>query len=102
MENTPKVTEFEIINHGYEHGQYFQGCGVFFSRFEHVVTGIGANAAEAYADAVEMIWTDADASALPKRPRGIRKSDRVPAECMGEDSEVWWRVSIRYNVEEES
>lgn len=94
------VTEFEIINHGYEHGQYFQGCGVAFTRFERCATGIGANAAEAYADAARKIWTDADASALPKRPRGIRARDRVPAECLGEFSEVYWRVSIRYNVKE--
>jgi hypothetical protein len=99
------MTRFEIVNHGYEHSQYFQGCGVAFTDFDFVVTGIGENAAEAYRDAVEQLaMADFAAdeaerneimSALPTRPRGIRARDRVPAECRGEESEVYWFVSIR-------
>ena len=96
-----KVTDFEIVNHGYEHEQYFQGCGVAFTKFEHVATGAGHTARDAYADALDQIYSFADASALPKRPAGIRQRDHVPASHCGEDSEFWWYVSIRYNVAEE-
>jgi hypothetical protein len=98
-----KITEYEIINHGWDHCQYFPGCGVCFTKFEHVVTGGGADAVDAYRDAVEQIWTMHDADALPVRPRGlgINRRAKVPASHQGEDSEFYWYVSIRYNVSEE-
>jgi hypothetical protein len=91
-------TKYEIINHGPDHEQYFQGCGTAFSDFDRVVTGCGFDAAEAYNDAVESVYQcydKADSLHLPKRPRGIgiTKKNHVPAR-----SEDWyWYVSIRYN-----
>ena len=94
-----KVTKFEILNHGFEHAQYFQGCGVAFTEFDHCVTGAGMNAREAYEDAVEQIaMSEGEATGLPKRPAGIRARDKVPASHQGEDSEFYWYVSIRYNL----
>lgn len=49
-----KVTEFELIDHGIDNPQYFQGCGTAFTRFSHVVTGVGDNPREALDDALEM------------------------------------------------
>lgn len=97
-----RVTAFEIVNHGYEHAQYFQGCGVAFTRFQHCVTGAGDNAKEAFEDACEQIAMAHDSEAaqsLPDRPAGIRVRDHVPADCRGEDSEIYWYVSIRYSLE---
>ena len=50
-----KVTEYEIVDHGIEYEQYFQGCGVSFTKFETVATGIGNSLQEALNDAVEGI-----------------------------------------------
>lgn len=48
-----KVSEHEVIDHGVEHEQYFQGCGVSFTRFEECYTGCGASAHDALDDALE-------------------------------------------------
>ena len=98
-----KIATFEIINHGVEHEQYFQGCGVAFTRFTHVVTGAGMTAREAYKDAAEQIaMSEGEATGLPTRPVGIRARDKVPASHMGEDSEFYWYVSIRYTLQGEN
>ena len=47
------IGEFELTDHGIEHSQYFRGCGVAFTNFENVVTGIGDNPAEAIDDCLE-------------------------------------------------
>jgi hypothetical protein len=49
------VTEWQILDHGREHSSYFQGCGVAFTTYEHVSTGIGNDASEAMEDALEMM-----------------------------------------------
>ena len=92
-----KIEAYEIINHGYEHAQYFQGCGTAFTEYEDCFTGIGDNAKEAYEDAVEQLATaDYDISSLPTRPIGIRKRDKVPASYHKDElNEIYWHVSIR-------
>jgi len=47
------IQEYEIVDHGIEHEQYFQGCGFSYTRFETVSTGIGNNLVEALNDAME-------------------------------------------------
>ena len=90
-----KKEKFEIIVHGADHEQYFQGCGTAFSNFDNVVTGIGTDAKEAYLDAVEQVYQqlgeEADKLKLPKRPRGISKEDKSPPE-----EDWWYYISIRY------
>lgn len=49
------VTEWQILDHGREHEQYFQGCGTAFTKYEHVATGIGDDAREALDDATESV-----------------------------------------------
>lgn len=92
-----KIKDYEIINHEYEHSQYFQGCGTAYTEFDDVATGVGENAKEAYEDAVEKFaFRDWDVSALPTRPNGIRKRDKVPAKFLkNEYNEIYWYVSIR-------
>lgn len=89
---TQKIVAYEIVNHGAEHEQYFQGCGVSHTDFEAVYTGIGANAKEAYEDALDQLATEWDTFKMPMKPRGIRASDRIPADA---NEEVYWYVSIR-------
>ena len=49
------VCDYEVIVHGVEHEQFFQGCGVSFTAFTDVATGIGCDANEAYEDALESL-----------------------------------------------
>lgn len=88
-----KIKAFEIINHGVDHPQYFQGCGVSLTEFDHVATGVGESAREAYDDAVEILAQDGyDVDKMPKRPSGISKET---LDHTDEDDESQFYVSIR-------
>ena len=95
-----KLIDFEIINHGPNHAQYFPGYGTAFTDFDFVVTGVGTNAKAAYKDAVQQLYmSEIDSNSIdkriPKRPRGIRQRDCLKASEMADDySEYWWYVSI--------
>lgn len=96
------IRAYEIVDHGVDHAQYFQGCGVAFTDYELCVTGAGDNAREAYDDACEQLaQMGYDTAKLPTRPRGIRKTDAVRhADCVedGEHDdfcELYYYVSIR-------
>lgn len=104
------IGDYELLDHGIEHSDYFQGCGTAFTSFEHVATGIGDNFAEAYDDACEMIaqqhdiddWeafdkrvlADNDAAAFPTSPAVEHDEDE------GDMGSVYYHVSIRYNLAE--
>lgn len=47
------ISQYEVIDHGICHSDYFQGCGVAFTSYEECYTGIGDNPSEAIADALE-------------------------------------------------
>ena len=49
------INEYEIINHGICHSDYFQGCGTAFTEFIDVATGIGNSEQEALDDALEIL-----------------------------------------------
>ena len=94
------MAKYEIIDHGWDNEQYFQGCGTACTPFDRVMTGVGYNAKEAYNDAVEQLYMTEDSAAvarlhLPTRPHGIRAKDKVPAYA---HDECWWYVSIRYTL----
>ena len=89
--------QYEIINHGYVHSQYFQGCGTYGTDFDHVVTGCGMNAKEAYEDAAVQVAMTGHKIKLPIKPRGINARDKVPAKIAREGiREIYFYVSIRY------
>ncbi len=49
----------EIINHGVMYSDYFQGCGLAFTDFTHVATGIGSSEREAFDSALDMLaWQE--------------------------------------------
>jgi hypothetical protein len=68
-----RIEDHEVIVHGVEHEQYFQGCGVSFTPFTDVATGIGDDAAEAFEDALESLaqgdWEVEEADDWPDAPR---------------------------------
>jgi hypothetical protein len=92
--------KYEIINHGPERSDYFQGCGTYGTPFKYCVTGIGCNAKEAYEDALDQV-AEIDSwiiDTLPRKPRGIRAADKLSEEQLAAE-EIYWHVSIRFGVE---
>jgi hypothetical protein len=104
----PRI-DFEVIDHGIEHSQYFQGCGVSHSRFTDVATGIGYSAHEAGQDALECAWFGEGID--PEECDGWKELEETLAGLPGdvlpgleaehqsdEGSEVWHHVSIRWRI----
>ena len=56
MQKTPE--DFEVIDHGVDHEQYFQGCGVSCTEFTACATGVGESAHDALEDALESLAQD--------------------------------------------
>jgi len=89
-----KITDYQIVDHGVEQEQYFQGCGVCGFKFEHVATGIGDSPYKALEDALDIAAVD-----------GHDQQEAVintlsQAYDLPEDAEdAHHYVSIRYNVE---
>jgi hypothetical protein len=97
VQETPTL-EFEIIDHGCDGEQYFPGCGVAFSKFTDVVTGIGESAREAGEDALSMLETDLSTDALEEAVNALSKDVDTARD---EDTSDEWHhyVSIRYRVD---
>ncbi len=59
-----RIGAFEIIDHGVDHSQYFQGCGTSGTSYTDVATGIGHTPREALEDALEQLasagWDNTD------------------------------------------
>jgi len=101
-----KIADYEIVDHGLDYPDYFQGCGCAYTPFDNVVTGIGMNPAEAFDDCLEQIaWgenvdegeveklekrilKDLHKKTFPKRPRARIKNQ-----------DEYYHLSIRYNLE---
>lgn len=91
------VTDFSIVDHGLEHSQYFQGCGVAFTPYAHVVTGIGNDFSEALDDCLETIASQFDLGGIDSVIRP--DVDSYGKDTVPEDSEeIYYHVSIRFNV----
>ena len=104
-----KLTDYEIVNHGIENSQYFQGCDTHGTSYDHCVTGCGDTAAEALEDAIDQIimsFDDFDVDSLDviEPIEGsesvldviINDPDYEDGDCM--DIEAFYYVSIRFNV----
>lgn len=92
-----KMTEFEIIYHGVDFESYFTGCGISFSRFHNVVTGIGDSELEAINDAISQI-NDVDVDINPELSKIVSGSpcrNCIPANAP-DDCHVY--VSVKYNT----
>ena len=94
------ITGHEVINHGVDHEQYFPGCGIAFTSYDDVATGIGDTSESAYEDALDSLaqagW---DVDALPSAQEqglGTETVENViqPSEDESCDGS-WWFVSVR-------
>ncbi len=108
------ISSFEIIDHGIDHAQYFQGCGVSFTEFEYVVTGYGQNAKEAFSDALDQIVNqdfeiktiaesregdsyDSDGAEQNSVAKYLESQNMTEnTEDIAEDSELGYYLSIRW------
>ena len=88
------VSEHEVIVHGVEHMQHFQGCGICHTQYDDVGTGIGVDAAEAYEDALEQLaqsdWDVDDADSWDDKPDP--RDAVLPYDA---HDELWVYVSVR-------
>ena len=104
---TKRIGEFQLIDHGIDHSQYFQGCGVAFTGFANVVTGIGDNPAEAIDDCLEQIALNGfDIEGMETRvmtQKGLKALPMNPSVSgefgCEETGESHYFISIRWNEE---
>ena len=104
---TKRIGKFQLIDHGIDHSQYFQGCGIAFTGFANVVTGIGDNPAEAIDDCLEQIAMNSfDTEGMETRimtQEGLKTlpiSPSVSGEFgCDETGEAHYFISIRWNEE---
>ena len=87
-----KVTDHQILDHGVNGSQYFQGCGTYGTEYTEVYTGIGDSAHEALEDALEQAATsDWDVEGITN---DLSEENTVPEDAE-EESELHHFVSIR-------
>lgn len=97
MTRAIKAVEAEILDHGIEHSQYFQGCGTTGTKFDECITGIGVSAISALDDALEQI-----AMAGIEFPKSVEE-EALSNVAFGEETvpegeehdELYYHVSIR-------
>lgn len=104
-ETVTGVTAWVLMDHGIEYFQYFQGCGISYTIFENVVTGVGNNLAEAVDDCLEQVamngaMVDGLEEAICKAHgwSELPTTPCVEAEDNSYDEEApCYHASIRYN-----
>lgn len=99
-----KIGDFEIVNHGIENEQYFQGCGVAYTQFNKIVTGIGDSLYEAIDDCLDQIAMSDDIDNIDEIEKEIKNEhDNIGFEMpyIVDDSTdgIYYYTSIRYNLE---
>ena len=96
------ITDFEVVDHGIEHEQYFQGCGTSLTDFEYCQTGCGDNPAEAIDDCLEQIACcgEAEVDGMEERILKDIKRRKMPKrpKVKASQDECHYYVSIRYNT----
>lgn len=104
------IGEFELVDHGIDHAQYFQGCGTAHTNFTEVVTGAGSNAQEAIDDVLDQVgsseWDvtgleerlleDAGLDEWPTSPDVNDGHEEDDEQDEDEPSEMYYYVSLRW------
>jgi hypothetical protein len=121
-----KIEAFDVVDHGIEQCQYFQGESAMFTRFDSCETGCGDTFADALDDALESLAqsdVEIDFDDLETRIKeflGLKPSDPLPANTSAsewiearaakyldadsdsaegfDDCEFYYYVSIRYSL----
>jgi len=82
--------DYQIIDHGIEHEQSFQGCGVSFTPYTDCFTGMGNTFAEAFEDALDQIGMDGQYD-----PDAIVQCDNGNDMTTGDNPDIHYYVSIQ-------
>ena len=112
-----RITAFELVDHGVDGSQYFQGCGVSCTEYEACATGVGDNPAEALDDCLESVaQAGVDVDDMDARILADLGIDELPTGYVCDDCEdrgeggdwaggpacdgceLHYYVSIRYNA----
>lgn len=88
-------TEIDFVDHGIDNPQYFQGCGVALTRFDHSITGIGVNFKEAVEDALEMM-AQSDVNTDGMLELILADAPKHSPSVSEEDDESYYHVSVRW------
>lgn len=87
-----KVNNYQVLDHGVEGSQYFQGCGVSGTEYISVATGIGDTPHEALEDALEQLaCMDWDVEGIKN---DLSEESDIPEDAE-EESELHHFVSVR-------
>jgi hypothetical protein len=90
------IQEFEIVDHGIQHEQYFQGCGLAFTEYDDIATGIGSNPAEAFQDALEQLaMADWETDGMENRIGREIGRNCLPVTPRTDVDECYYYASIR-------
>jgi hypothetical protein len=85
------IKEYNIVDHGIEHEQYFQGHGIAMTEYSDCATGCGNNSVEAFEDALDSLAQNGwDVSAIPEN--AAQKSEEDVSD--GYNEEHYYYVSI--------
>lgn len=95
-----RIEAYEIINHGVEWSDYFQGCGVCGTEFTDVATGIGESEEDAAKDALELLsqndWdTDSNSELTAEVATASKKSAIDVRKNTVFAEHPWIHISIR-------
>ena len=92
FEESVNEEDYQILDHGIESEQYFQGCGTFGTKFDDCFTGIGESAYDALDDALEQAaMSDYDVDGIPND----LSKDKIEREEDSDGDERHYYVSIR-------
>ena len=95
------INSFQVLDHGVQHEQYFQGCGTAFTPFESVATGIGESPYDAMEDALEQLAHEWEIDSVGNT---LSKKSQLPESenNEGESAEgVYHYVSVRVTQEKD-
>lgn len=95
-----KIAEYELLHHGVDGSQYFQGCGVSGTDFDDCYTGIGNSPKEAFEDALDMLAQDYEISQdLEQDVQGESAVDEVEIEVSKyRPAQVWTVTHFSYSM----
>ena len=101
---------YQLLSHGFDHSQYFQGCGVSFTSFQDVVTGAGGCEKEAFEDALEQMYMHSEKHG--ETAKEIEEAEKETIAALSEErdeeaekeelNEIYYYFSIRYNLKPEN
>ena len=100
---TNRIGDFEVIDHGIELSQCFEGCGIAFTSFENVVTCIGDNPAGAIDDCLEQVaqagfdTEGMEARIMAQEGWGTLPTTPDVQSIYGNIEDIYYHVSIRWN-----